>query len=99
MQESNSCTINTDTLSNILSEYLNVTFETNEDIARYERLKFWLDQPDLDDAKVVCANVELVKLGAINARQSQSKKDEKKKSGTELCLTLVHPTDVKKMKL
>jgi hypothetical protein len=77
-------------LANILATHLNIVFTTEDDRMRFARLKFWLSQPDLDDAKIVCANVELVRMGAIEARPFRGNMGEY----TPPCLA--HPKDLNK---
>jgi len=84
-----SCDLPVREFSAILAEHLRIAFVDEEDHYRFERLNYWLQQPQLNGDRVVCANVELVRFGAIAARE-----DRKKKSAPPVVTTL--NTDTKK---
>lgn len=84
--------IPTSEFANILQEYLAIVFNTDDDWNRFERLKYWLKRSENDSDAIVCANVEMVRFGAITAQRDRSKK-----SSDKCPTTLSDPKDLNKM--
>jgi len=67
-------------LADMIAEHCSTVLATEEDRKHYERLMYWIAQPDIDDTHAVCANVELVRFGVLAPRKAR----ESKKTWTEI---------------
>lgn len=72
-EQNNANTITFDKFENVITKVL-IDHITDEQRNQYERFLYWIRNEDLDNAHIVCANVELVRFGALAARPTQSKK-------------------------
>jgi len=71
-EQNNANTITFDKFENVITKVL-IDHITDEQRNQYERFLYWIRNEDLDNAHIVCANVELVRFGAIAARPDRSK--------------------------
>jgi hypothetical protein len=67
-------------LADMIAVHCSTVLSTEEDRKHYERLMYWIAQPDIDDTHAVCADVELVRFGVLTPRQAR----ESKKTWTEI---------------
>ena len=72
-EQNNANTITFDKFENVITKVL-IDHITDEQRNQYERFLYWIRNEDLDNAHIVCANVELVRFGALAARPNRSKK-------------------------